>query len=126
MGVNFQVGGSHGKIYPWVFPETALWKIDSNTAQEVQKRFTAMVKLRYVEVVRQKRAGRKSSLALSDSSTDSASVEDSAAELLRDLGYEIPWDHLIPGGWARDFCFSFFFSFDSPLRGPPVYQRAVV
>lgn len=36
MGVNFQVGVSHGKIYPWMFPETALRKIDSNTAQQVR------------------------------------------------------------------------------------------
>ena len=89
MGVNFQVGGSHGKIYPWVFPETALQKINGNAAQQVQIHFTGKVKGRYLEVVRQKRAGRKSSPTPSDSSTNSA-VEDSAAELLRDLGYEIP------------------------------------
>ena len=53
MGVNFQVGGSHGKIYPWVFPGTARREIDGNTAQQVQKHFTGRFKRYYLEVVRQ-------------------------------------------------------------------------
>ena len=91
MGVNFQVGVSHGKIYPWVFPKTALQKINGNTAQQVQKHFTAMVERRYLEVVHQRRASGKSSPAPSDSSTDSASIPtDSHADRLRGKGYEIP------------------------------------
>ena len=91
MGVNFQVGGSHGKIYPWVFPETALRKIDGNTAQQVQKHFTGRFKRYYLEVVRQKGASSKSSPAPTDSNTDYASIPiDSQAGRLRDKGYEIP------------------------------------
>ena len=91
MGVNFQVGGSHGKIYPWVFPGTTRREIDGNTAQQVQKHFTGRFKRYYLEVVRQKRASSKSSPAPSDSNTDYASIPiDSQADRLRDKGYEIP------------------------------------
>ena len=91
MGVNFQVGGSHGKIYPWVFPGTARREIDGNTAQQVQKHFTGRFKRCYLEVVRQKQASSKSSPAPSDSNTDYASIPiDSQADRLRDKGYEIP------------------------------------
>lgn len=90
MNHNFHVGGSHGKVYPWVFPDTALREINSETARKVRDLFTGMIN-RYSEIVLKKRDGGTPSPIPSDSSTDSGSVpiDPSSIDYLRKQGLKV-------------------------------------